>query len=307
MTSSSTGIDPSHCGHRPSSVLSADIIQASLPYTAFRLHSYKTRSDTRQTRGDPPSHNTANRRIRFRDLLVDTTQNHDMDSETAVITGASRGIGKAVATALADSGTHVFVCARDGDEIEETATEIRDAGGTVTASRADVRDEYDVERLMERAAEAGGAVDYVVANAGVYHGPAGETPLSTASYAAFDDHLRTNARGVFTTLREALPHLADDARLLVTSGVVARESYPGYGSYAVSKAAAEAIARGFAADTAYDVCVVDPGQVSTNLTGGDGHAPEAVADQFRWAAEDAPAELLDGGVIDRKTWRRQDS
>lgn len=226
-----------------------------------------------------------------------------MDGQTAVITGASRGIGRAVALSFAEAGAHVVICAREEDAIENTAAEIRDAGGEVTASRADVRDEYDVERLMERAAQVGDTIDCVVANAGVYHGSAGKTPLSTESYAAFDDHMRTNARGPFATLRESLPHLADDARLLVTSGIVAREGYPGYGSYAVSKAATEAVARGFAADTEYAVCVLDPGQVATDLTGSEGRDPDSAADQFRWAVEEAPAELFDGGVLDREIWQ----
>jgi NAD(P)-dependent dehydrogenase (short-subunit alcohol dehydrogenase family) len=226
-----------------------------------------------------------------------------MNGQTAVITGASRGIGRAVALAFAEAGAHVVICARETEAIEETGAEIRDAGGDVTVSRADVRDEYDVERLMERAAQVGDTIDCVVANAGVYHGSAGETPLSTESYAAFDDHMRTNARGAFTAFRESLPHLADDARLLVTSGVVAREELPGYGSYAVSKAATEAVARGFAADTEYAVCVLDPGQVATDLTDGEGRAPDSVTEQFRWAVEEAPRDLLDGSVLDRETWR----
>lgn len=226
-----------------------------------------------------------------------------MDNQTAVITGASRGIGKAVAEAFAEEGAHVVISSRDTDHLEEVAGNVREAGGEATPIRADVRDEYDVERLMERAAEIGGAIDYVVANAGVYHGRSGDTPLSAESYSAFDDHLRTNARGTFATLRESLPHLADDARLLVTSGAVAREAKSGYGSYAVSKAAAEGIVRGFAADTEYDVCIVDPGVVATELSGGNGHDPEAVVEQFLWAAREAPSEMIDGDVVDRRNWR----
>jgi len=226
-----------------------------------------------------------------------------MDGQTAVVTGASRGIGRAVAGALADAGAHVVVCARERDAIEAAAEEIRAAGGEATATRADVRDQFDVERLMEKAAQTGGALDAVVANAAVYHGETGGTPLSEESYAAFDDHLRTNARGTFATIREALPHLAPAARIVVASGSVAREPYPGYGSYAVSKAAAEAIARGFGADTEHAVGVVDPGQVATELTGGEGHDPADVAEQFCWALQEAPAEDLDGQVLDRGDWR----
>ena len=230
-----------------------------------------------------------------------------MDGQTAVVTGASRGIGRAVAGALAEAGAHVVICARERDAIEQAAEEIRAAGGRATATRADVRDQFDVERLMEKAAQEGGVIDAVVANAAVYHGETGGTPLSEESYAAFDDHLRTNARGTFATIREAMPHLAETARVVVASGSVAREPYPGYGSYAVSKAAAEAIARGFAADTERAVGVVDPGQVATDLTGGQGHDPDDVAAQFLWAIRDAPAEMLDGEVLDRGDWRQATS
>ena len=226
-----------------------------------------------------------------------------MDGQTAVVTGASRGIGKAVAHAFADAGAHVVICARDGDDIDAVADAIREEGGSATAMRADVRDEFDVERLMERAGRDGGTIDVVVANAGVYHGEPGQTPLSGDSYSAFDDHVRTNARGVFVTISEALPHLAGDARVLVSSGVIAREPRAGFGSYAVSKAAAEAVAMQFAADIAQSVGVVDPGQVATDLTGGQGRDVADVAGQFRWAAHEARDEAIDGQVIDWRTYR----
>lgn len=227
-----------------------------------------------------------------------------MDDQTIVVTGASRGIGRAIAGALAEAGAHVVICARDRDAIEQAAEEISASGGEATATRADVRDQFDVERLMAKATGIGGAIDGVVANAAVYHGEAGGTPLSAESYAAFDDHLRTNARGTFSTIKEALPHLASEARVVVASGSVAREPYPGYGSYAVSKSAAEAIAYGFAADTDHVVGVVDPGQVATELTGDEGHDPAEAAAQFRWALTEAPANLLDGAVLDRTDWQQ---
>jgi len=230
-----------------------------------------------------------------------------MEGQTAVVTGASRGIGEAVARAFAGSGAHVFICAREREAIEAVAESVREAGGEATAIRADVRDQFDVERLMEAAAGAGGGIDCVVANAAVYHGEPGGTPLSAESYSAFDDHLRTNARGTFATIREALPHLVPGGRIAVASGSVAREPTPGYGSYAVSKAAAEAIARGFAADVEHAIGVVDPGRVATEITGGQGYDPDDAAEQFLWAVRDAPAEQLDGAVLDRGDWRRATS
>ncbi|MBX0284954.1 SDR family NAD(P)-dependent oxidoreductase [Haloarcula salinisoli] len=227
-----------------------------------------------------------------------------MDDATVVVTGASRGIGEQVARAVADAGGHAVVCARDADALDAVADDIDEGSGAVTAVRADVRDELDVEHLMQRATTVGGAIDGVVASAGVYHGPAGETPLHEESYAAFDDHLRTNGRGVFAAVREAAPHLAEGARVVVPTGAVARKGMPGYGSYAVSKAAAEALVRGFAADLDATVGAVDPGKVDTDLSGDGGRNPGDVAGMVLWALEDASAETLDGTVLDWGDYRK---
>ena len=227
--------------------------------------------------------------------------------DTAVVTGGSRGIGRAVAAAFAERGVHTVVCARDGGELERVAAEIEPSGGAVTAVRADVRDEFDVERLAETAARAGDGpgIDCVVANAGVYRGTPGGTPLRDASYAAFDDTLRTNARGVFATVRESIPHLTPGARVLVPSGRIAREATEGYGAYAVSKAAAEAAIRQFAAETAWPMGIVDLGRIDTDLTDGTGrHAPEDVAPMFWWAATEADPEAIDGEVVGVRAWKR---
>jgi NAD(P)-dependent dehydrogenase (short-subunit alcohol dehydrogenase family) len=238
---------------------------------------------------------------------VDTVGTREVGMErTVAITGASRGLGAAAARAFAAEGAHLVLCARDTEALDHVAADVIEAGGSATTQRVDVRDEFDVERFCETAAREGptGAIDTLVANAGVYHGDVAETPLAGESYSAFDDHLRTNTRGVYATIREAVPHLAPDARVLVPSGRIARETKAGLGSYAVSKAAAEALARQFAAELDQPVGVVDPGQVSTRLTGeGPGRDPDDVARMFVWAAREAPAEDLDGGVLDLRAWK----
>ncbi|PSQ19258.1 short-chain dehydrogenase [Halobacteriales archaeon QS_8_69_26] len=221
---------------------------------------------------------------------------------TAVVTGASRGIGAAVARALGAEGARVMVAAREADAVESVAESITEAGGEARAMRADVRDEYDVERLMETAARFGDGVDYVVANAGVYHGKPTETPIDRESYSAFDDHLRTNARGVFAAIREALPHMPADGRAVVPTGSVARDAVDGMGSYAVSKAAAEAVARQFAADVDRTVGCLDPGSVDTDLSGPGGRDPGDVAEMFLWAYG-VDAEELDGEVLTLRDWK----
>jgi hypothetical protein len=226
---------------------------------------------------------------------------------TAVVTGGSRGVGAAVARRFAAEGVHVVLCARDADGLDAVAEDIESEGGTVTAMRADVRDEFDIERLMETASRAGetSGIDCVVANAGVYHGAPGETPLAEASYSTFDDTLRSNARGVFATVREAIPHLTESARVFVPSGSIARDAKPGFGAYAVSKAAAEAVARQFAAELDQPVGILDLGQVETELTNHmQGRDPADVAPMFWWAATVADAETIDGEVVGLREWKQ---
>ncbi|QWC18119.1 SDR family oxidoreductase [Halorubrum sp. 2020YC2] len=241
---------------------------------------------------------------------------------TVAITGATSGIGRAVAEAFVDEGAFVAVSGRDGAAVDRTVAALNGEGddaeggdepsegadggerGAAWGDRVDVRDELDLERFFERVAREAGRIDVAFANAGVFHGEPGERPTTEVTYADYDDTMRTNARGAFATIREAVPHLADDARVLVPSGAVAAESKPGMGAYAVSKAAAEAVARGFAADLDATVGVVDPGLVATDLTGKErARDPESVAPLFVWAATEAPAEDLNGGRLGLREWK----
>ncbi|MEF8773429.1 MAG: SDR family oxidoreductase [Halobacteriales archaeon] len=220
---------------------------------------------------------------------------------TVVVTGGTRGIGRAAAERFDEAGDRVVVCSRDGEDVEETVEQLDDAVGV----RADVRDEYDVERLVETATRHGpGGIDVVVAGAGVFHGDPGESPLPETSYSEYDDTLRTNARGVFATLKQALAYMPDDGRAIVPTGRIAREEKAGYGAYAVSKAAAEAVVRGFAADAEPAFGCVEPGAVATDLTGGQGRDPADAAEMIYWAATDLDAADLDGSVVDLKEYKR---
>ena len=224
----------------------------------------------------------------------------DMDDTTVLVTGGTDGLGRAVAAAFADAGARVVVGARDADDLDATVEEL---GDEVRGLRTDVRDEYDLERLAETAARFGPAgVGVVVPCAAVYHGDYGETPLPEQSYAGFDDTVRTNARGVFATVRESLPHMPADGQVVVPTEGVARESRPGFGAYAVSKAAAEAVVRGFAADCEQAVGAVDPGPVATDLSGGEGRDPGEAAAMVRWAATELDPDTLDGGVVTVDEW-----
>ena len=107
------------------------------------------------------------------------------------------------------------------------------------------------------------------------------------------------------TVKAAVPYLAPEARVLIPSGSVAREAKPGMGSYAVSKAGAEALARGFATDLEQSVCVVDPGLVATELTGIEkARDPDDIAPMFLWAASEADPDEINGEIVDLKTWKQ---
>jgi NAD(P)-dependent dehydrogenase (short-subunit alcohol dehydrogenase family) len=225
-----------------------------------------------------------------------------MGSLTVLITGASGGIGRAVAAAFGERGAHVVVGARSESALADTAEAVRAAGGTATVAPADIRDENE---FFEALADTGAApIDVLVAAAGISPNPPGETPLTDESYEHFDAALATNVRGLFATLREGIQFMSDSGRVLVPSGKVARESKEGMGAYAVSKAGAEGVARGFAADADQTVGVVYPGLVATDLTGGRGRDPDSVAELFTWAATECPAEELDGSVVDLRDWKR---
>ena len=228
-----------------------------------------------------------------------------MDANTVVITGGTRGIGRAVATEFAEAGAQVVICGRQAERVDQAVEELNTDHERVSGLAVDVRDESALERLFEHAAERGGTVDVVVANAAINHGDPGEMPLDGESYDQFDETLATNVRGVFSTLKEAIPHLASDGRMFVPSGSVARKAKEGMGAYAVSKAAAEALARGFSVDIDQPVCVVDPGLVATDLTGIQKARDAAdIAPMYLWVATEADPEEIDGEVVDLRTWKQ---
>lgn len=230
-----------------------------------------------------------------------------MDERTVAVTGATRGIGRAVAEAFAQQGADVAICARDEGAVDEAVAAIGDGPGAVAGVAADVQHRYDVQRFVGEAVEVGtrDAIDVVVANAGVNGAPPGQAPLDEEPYDRFDETMAINARGVFCTVKEALPHVPEGGRVLVPSGSVARPegTKPGMGSYAVSKAAAEAIVRGVHADSHADAFVVEPGIVATEVTGGHGKDPADVAGLFTWAAQAADPEEHGGGVLGLRAWK----
>ena len=225
-----------------------------------------------------------------------------MPTSTAIVTGAAAGLGAAVARELGRADVRVVCAARDGDAGEAVAAEIREGGGEAVAVRTDVRDEYDLERCCEIAAREGeDGVDAVVPAASVDHSGSSAVPLGGDSYAAFDDQFRTNARGAYATVREAIPHLAEGARVVVP---IHEYDEPGAGgTYAVSRAGRVALVRGFARELPGPVCGLDPGHPVAAFEYRSELDATEPADGVRWAVAEATPTDLNGRILGTAEWQ----
>jgi NAD(P)-dependent dehydrogenase (short-subunit alcohol dehydrogenase family) len=185
----------------------------------------------------------------------------------ALVTGASRGIGRAAAKALAAEGAHVILTARTVGGLEEADDEIRNAGGTATLVPLDLKDFPALDRLGATIFERWGRLDALLGNAGVL---GNLTPLSQLSPKVFAECLDVNVTANWRLIRSMDPLLrqSDAGRaLFVTSGVV-RNLRAYWGGYAMSKAALEAIALTYAAEcagTSVAVNLFNPGPLRTRM------------------------------------------
>src|SRR5262245_43782363 len=161
-------------------------------------------------------------------------------TKSAIIPGASRGIGRAVALRLARDGFAVVVnYAGNTARAEEVVSAIKSAGGRAVAVQADIARATDVERLFDEAERTFGPVGVVVNSAGIMQ----MLPLATASEEDFDAIFTTNVRGTFNVLQQAASRVPDGGRIITLSTSVLALSLPKYGPYAASKAAVEVLTR----------------------------------------------------------------
>jgi len=185
----------------------------------------------------------------------------------ALVTGASRGIGRAAAKALAAAGAHVILAARTVGGLEEADDEIRKAGGDATLVPFNVKDFDALDRLGASIFERWGRLDAFLGNAGVL---GALTPLAHLEPKTFDDLLDVNVTANWRLLRSLDPLLrrSEAGRgLFVTSGV-ARKHVAFWGGYAMSKAALESLALTYAAEcegTNLKVNLLNPGPVRTAM------------------------------------------
>ena len=201
----------------------------------------------------------------------------DNNARVAIVTGASRGIGRAVAERLGADGLRVVVnFAGNAAAAAETVALIERAGGAAVACQADVGTPEGVAGMYEAALKAFGRVDVVVSNAGVMP----TVPIADDSLAAFDKTIATNLRGTFLVMAAAARHLGSGGRFVALSSSVLAKNFPGYGPYIASKAGVEGLVHVFANELrgrGITVnAVVAPGPVGTELFLA-GKTPEQIA------------------------------
>ncbi|ARQ02566.1 SDR family oxidoreductase [Pseudorhodoplanes sinuspersici] len=186
-------------------------------------------------------------------------------NRVAIVTGASRGIGAAIARRLARDGLTVIVnYAGSANAAARLVDEIERAGGRAISCQADVSDPLAVKRMFDSAEATYGGVDVLVNNAGIMK----LAPVAQFDDAAFDQTIAVNLKGTFNGLREAAKRLRDGGRIVNFSTSVVGLYQPTYAVYAATKAAVEALTHILAKELGsrgITVNAVAPGPVATEL------------------------------------------
>ncbi|MFM0161375.1 3-oxoacyl-[acyl-carrier protein] reductase [Burkholderia sp. GAS332] len=187
------------------------------------------------------------------------------NAQVAIVTGASRGIGAAVAQRLANDGFAVAVnYASSSSEADALVAQLTAAGAKAIAVKADVSKADDVRRMFETTEQQLGKVDVLVNNAGVLK----TVPLADTSDALYDQTFDINVRGTFNTLREAGARMNNGGRIVNFSSTTLALNMPGYAIYNGTKAAVEAFTHVFAKELRgrnITVNAVAPGPIATSL------------------------------------------
>ena len=229
----------------------------------------------------------------------------------AIITGASRGLGKAVARRFAQEGARLGICGRNAAAVEEVAREIRHAGGTVLALKADVAVDRDVDRLVASVLKSFGRIDVLVNNASLL---SPKTPVHQVRIVDWDAVIAVNLRGSFLCLRAVWPHMMAQRQgsIINVSSGAGKRAAPLWGPYAVTKFGVEGLTL-LAADEGREggvrVNAVNPGGIRTDMRARAYPEedpmtlppPEEITGVFVYLASEASREVT-GHSIDAQEW-----
>ncbi len=200
---------------------------------------------------------------------------YSLAGRVGLVTGGSRGIGRATAVELARAGAAVVIQYKDAEgPAKETALELRTLAGDSHTLQADVASRDEVRRMVRKAGGWKGRLDFVVANAGIYRG----SEVNRTSPGEWDEVLQTNLLGMFWTIRDALPFLrrSEHAAAVTVSSILATRTAHGGIPYQSSKAGIEQATRALALELAPGIRVncVAPGYIRTDMNRAGHEDPE---------------------------------
>lgn len=191
----------------------------------------------------------------------------DLSEQTAIVTGSSRGLGKAMAEALGASGARVACVARNAEKLAETVKVIEDGGGKAAAFPCDVTDREAADQVVDQIAEDWGKVDILVNNAGITR----DTLLPRMSDDEWEDVINTNLRSAFLWSRAASRHMmrARYGRIINITSVSGLMGNPGQTNYSASKAGLIGLTRSLSRELAgrkVTINAVAPGFIESDMT-----------------------------------------
>lgn len=242
-----------------------------------------------------------------------STSTYDLRGKVALVTGGTRGIGRAIAAAYLGAGARVFICGRDENYLVTALRELR-SSGDIDGCAVDIGRAEDAKKLTRRAVERFGAVDVLVNNASIL-GP--RVPIADYPEAAWEEVLRINLSGIFFLTREVLALMfakGTGSIINVTSGV-GRQGKARWGAYAVSKAGIECFTEILADEiknTAVRVNAVNPAATRTEMRAVAYPEedpltlprPEEIVGIFLYLASDASSAIT-GRSLDARDWLRR--
>ncbi len=221
----------------------------------------------------------------------------DLHEKVGLVTGSTRGIGRAIAFGMAKAGATVVVSGRQERDVARVVEEMQSEGFRAFGSACDVRHYDEVEALMSFAAEEAGGLDILVNNAGIGL----FAPVSEIAPADWDRVVGTNLTGVFYCSRAAIPHFRarGGGAIVNISSLAGKNAFAGGAAYNASKFGLEGLSEAMMLDLRYEnikVAYVMPGSVATGFAG---RAPRE-EDSWRLTSEDVAEMVVDILAQDRR-------